>query len=227
MSEFEQKPVYTEVPYSAPYYSSLLAGLIHKLNNVTTVLTGNAGLLLMGEKLPRDLRESLEQMTQAIEQLCQTLNEAAIACKGSKVNLNTVDLAALISAIESPIEIQLIHSEKNRVIVKSDPEKLRAILHELCRNAASAGANQITCKLEAATDGNYLIRFRDNGSGIKKELMPRIFDPFFTIRRYPDAFGLGLFRVAGELSRIDGSISIESDGKSFTEARILLPGAIG
>jgi two-component system, NtrC family, sensor kinase len=227
MSEFEQKPVYTEVPYCAPYYSSLLAGLIHKLNNVTTVLTGNAGLLLMGEKLPRDLRESLEQMTQAIEQLCQTLNEAAIACKGSKVNLNTVDLAALISAIESPIEIQLIHSEKNRVIVKSDPEKLRAILHELCRNAASAGANQITCKLEAATDGNYLIRFRDNGSGIKKELMPRIFDPFFTIRRYPDAFGLGLFRAAGELSRIGGSISIESDGKSFTEARILLPGAIG
>jgi len=226
MSESEQKPVYAEVPYSAPYYSSLLAGLIHKLNNVTTVLTGNAGLLLMGEKLPRDIRESLEQMTQAIEQLCQTLNEAAIACKGSKVNLNTVDLAALISAIESPIEIQ-IQSEKKRVIVKSDPDKLRAILHELCRNAASAGANQITCKLEAAADGNYLVRFRDNGSGIKKELMPRIFDPFFTIRRYPDAFGLGLFRAAGELSRIGGSISIESDGKSFTEARILLPGGIG
>jgi signal transduction histidine kinase len=226
MSESEQKPVYAEVPYSAPYYSSLLAGLIHKLNNVTTVLTGNAGLLLMGEKLPRDTRESLEQMTQAIEQLCQTLNEAAIACKGSKVNLNTVDLAALISAIESPIEIQ-IQSEKKRAIVKSDPDKLRAILHELCRNAASAGANQITCKLEAAADGNYLIRFRDNGSGIKKELMPRIFDPFFTIRRYPDAFGLGLFRAAGELSRIGGSITIESDGKSFTEARILLPGAIG
>lgn len=227
MSESEQKPVYTEVPYTAPYYSSLLAGLIHKLNNVTTVLTGNAGLLLMGEKLPRDTRESLEQMTQAIEQLCQTLNEAAIACKGSKVNPNTVDLAALISAIESPIEIQLIQPEKKRVIVKSDPDKLRAILHELCRNAASAGATQITCKLEPATDGNCLIRFRDNGSGIKKELMPRIFDPFFTIRRYPDAFGLGLFRAAGELSRIDGSISIESDGKSFTEARILLPGAIG
>jgi signal transduction histidine kinase len=227
MSESEQKPVYNEVPYSASYYSSLLAGLIHKLNNVTTVLTGNAGLLLMGDKLPRDIREALEQMTQAIEQLSQTLNEAAIACKGSKVNLSTVDLPALISAIESPIAIQLIQPEKKRMIVKSDPDKLRAILHELCRNAASAGANKITCKLESATGGDYLIRVRDNGSGIKKELMPRIFDPFFTIRRYPEAFGLGLFRAAGELSRIGGSISIESDGKSYTEARILLPGAIG
>ena len=227
MSESEQKPVYTEVPYSAPYYSSLLAGLIHKLNNVTTVLTGNASLLLMVEKLPRDIREALEQMTQAIEQLSQTLNEAAIACKGSKLNLNTVDLAPLISAMESPIAIELIQPEKKRVIVKSDSEKLRAILHELCRNAASAGANKITCTLEPAAGGNYLIRFRDNGSGIKKELMPRIFDPFFTIRRYPDGFGLGLFRAAGELSRIGGSISIDSDGKSFTEARISLPGAIG
>jgi len=227
MSESEQKPVYTEVPYSAPYYSSLLAGLIHKLNNVTTVLTGNASLLLMVEKLPRDIREALEQMTQAIEQLSQTLNEAAIACKGSKLNLNTVDLAPLISAIESPIAIELIQPEKKRVIVKSDSEKLRAILHELCRNAASAGANKITCTLEPAAGGNYLIRFRDNGSGIKKEQMPRIFDPFFTMRRYPDGFGLGLFRAAGELSRIGGSISIDSDGKSFTEARISLPGAIG
>ena len=227
MSESEQKPVYTEVPYSAHYYSSLLAGLIHKLNNVTTVLTGNAGLLLMDDKLPRDVRETLQQMTQAIEQISQTLNEAAIACKGSKVNLSTVDLPALISAIESPIEIQLIQPEKKRVVVKSDPDRLRAILHELCHNAASAGAKKITCKIEPATGGDYVVRFRDNGSGIKKELMPRIFDPFFTIRKYPDAFGLGLFRAAGELSRIGGSISVESDGKSFTEARILLPGAIG
>ena len=227
MSGSEQKPTQTEVPYTAPYYSSLLAGLIHKLNNVATVLTGNAGLLRMGEKLPRDVRDSLEQMTQAIEQLCQTLNEAAIACKGSKINLNTVDLAALIAAIESPIEIELVQPEKNRLIVKSDPDKLRAILHELGRNAASAGATKITCKLEAASAGNYLIRFRDNGSGIQKELMPRIFDPFFTIRRYPDGFGLGLFRIAGELSRMGGSISMDSDGRSFTEARILLPGAIG
>ncbi len=226
MSDSEQKPNHTDAPYTASYYSSLLAGLIHKLNNIATVLTGNSGLMLMEEKLPRDVRESLDHMTKAIEQLGQTLNEASIACKGSKLYLDTVDLAALISAMESPIEIELIHLEKQRATVHSDPEKLRAIFHELCRNAASAGATKITCKLEAAS-ANYLIRFRDNGPGIKKEIMPRIFDPFFTVRRPPDAFGLGLFRTAGELSRIGGSISIDSDGKTFTEARILLPSAIG
>jgi signal transduction histidine kinase len=224
MSDSEQKPNHADAPYAASYYSSLLAGLIHKLNNIATVLTGNSGLMLMDEKLPRDVRESLDHMTKAIEQLCQTLYEASIACKGSKLYLNTVDLAALISAMESPIEIELINSEKRRATVHSDPEKLRAIFHELCRNAASAGATKMTCKFEAAS-ANYLIRFRDNGPGIKKEVMPRIFDPFFAVRRSPDAFGLGLFRAAGELSRIGGSISIDSDGKTFTEARILLPSA--
>jgi signal transduction histidine kinase len=224
MSDSEQKPNHAEVPYAASYYSSLLAGLIHKLNNIATVLTGNSGLMLTEEKLPRDVRESLDQMTKAVELLCQTLNEASIACKGSKLHLDTVDLAALIAAMESPIEIELIHSEKQPITVHSDPEKLRAIFHELCRNAASAGASKITCKFETAST-TYLIRFRDNGPGIKKEIMPRIFDPFFTVRRPPDGFGLGLFRAAGELSRIGGSISIDSDGKTFTEARILLPSA--
>jgi signal transduction histidine kinase len=210
-----------EVPYSAPYYSALLAGLIHKLNNVATVLTGNTGLLLMEKKLPKDVRDSLEQMTTAVQQLCQNLEEAAIASKGSKLNLNRVDVAALISAMEHPVEIELVQ-DQTRTVVRSDPDKLRSIFQELCRNAASAGATKITCKLETASTG-YLIRFRDNGSGIKKEIMPRIFDPFFTVRHYPDAFGLGLFRASGELARIGGTISLESDGKSFTEARILLP----
>ena len=226
MSDSEQKPNHADAPYAASYYSSLLAGLIHKLNNIATVLTGNSGLMLMEKKLPRDVRESLDHMTKAIEQLSDTLNEASIACKGSKLYLDTVDLAALISAMESPIEIELIYSEKQRATVHSDPEKLRAIFHELCRNAASAGATKITCKLEPAS-ANCLIRFRDNGPGIKKEIMPRIFDPFFTVRRPAGGFGLGLFRAAGELSRIGGSISIDSDGKTFTEARILLPSAIG
>ena len=211
----------TEVPYSAPYYSSLLAGLIHKLNNVATVLTGNTGLMLMDEKLPRDVRESLEQMTTAIQQLCQVLEEAAIACKGSKLNLSAVDVAALISAMEPPIPMELVQ-DRTRTIVRADGDKLRNIFLELFRNAASAGATKVTCKLE--NDGSsFMIRVRDDGSGIKKEIMSRIFDPFFTIRQYPEAFGLGLFRAAGELSRIGGSISLESDGKSFTEARILLP----
>ncbi|MEA3206823.1 MAG: hypothetical protein QOG92_2548, partial [Verrucomicrobiota bacterium] len=37
--------------YPADYYASLLVGLIHKLNNVITVLTGHSGLLLLEPNL--------------------------------------------------------------------------------------------------------------------------------------------------------------------------------
>ena len=43
--------------YSPEYYSSLIAGLVHKLNNVTTVLSGHSGLILMDSNLPREIRD--------------------------------------------------------------------------------------------------------------------------------------------------------------------------
>ena len=224
MPESEQKPIQTAAPYTASYYSSLLAGLIHKLNNVATVLTGNTGLLLMDESLPAKVRESLEQMTKAIHQLTSILDEAAIAGKGGKLNLEPVDVTRVISSMEVPIALEL--NKNGPALVTFDPAKLRAIFQEICRNAISAGATKIRCQIERASEG-YLVRFRDNGSGIKKELMPRIFDPFFTTKRFPDAFGLGLFRAAGELARSSGTLSIASDGESFTEVCITLPGSSG
>jgi hypothetical protein len=94
MSDIEQKPPQNEAPDRANHYPALLAGLIHKLNNVATVITGNAGLLLMDDNLPDHVRNSLEQMSQAIEQLARILHEAEIASKEVKLNIGTVDVAA-------------------------------------------------------------------------------------------------------------------------------------
>jgi signal transduction histidine kinase len=222
MPETEQKPPQTEAPYPASYYSALLAGLVHKLNNVATVLTGNTSLLLMDEKLPEEVRRSVDQMANATQLLSLILDEAAISGKGSKLKVESVDLASLLSKIDSPLKIEVVQKTGGPILVKSDPAKLRSVFQEFCQNAVAAGATKISCELEK-TGKNYLIRLRDNGSGIRRELMPRIFDPFFTTKKFPDAFGLGLTRATAELGRIGGTISIKSDGKSFTEVQITLP----
>jgi two-component system, NtrC family, sensor kinase len=222
MPETEQKPTQTAAPYPASFYSALLAGLVHKLNNVATVLTGNQSLLLMDEKLPDEVRRSVDQMANATQLLSRILDEAAIAGKGSKLSLESVDLASLLSAIDSPLKIDVVQEARSLIRLKSDPTNLRSVFQELCQNAVAAGATKVSCHLEQ--DGtNCLIRLRDNGSGIRRELMPRIFDPFFTTKKFGDAFGLGLPRAAAELARIGGTISIISDGKSFTEVKITLP----
>jgi signal transduction histidine kinase len=53
--------------------------------------------------------------------------------------------------------------------------------------------------------------------------MSRVFDPFFTTRKPDENFGVGLFRARGDLARMKGEISAESDGKTYTEILVRLP----
>ncbi|HET9373729.1 MAG TPA: HAMP domain-containing sensor histidine kinase [Chthoniobacterales bacterium] len=209
--------------YSPEYYSSLLAGLIHKLNNVTTVLSGHSGLILMDSDLPREIRDPVEHMAKATQLLSQIVDEAAIVAKSTPHRLETVDLESLFRACAVPPNLKVL--AKNSPItgmIEADPAKLRQILEEIYRNARTAGATQVEYEIEEQ-NGQYVFRFRDNGKGVKKEVLPRIFDPFFTTRKFTDAFGLGLFRARGEIAQMKGEISATSDGSTFTEIAIKLP----
>jgi signal transduction histidine kinase len=209
--------------YSPEYYSSLLAGLIHKLNNVTTVLSGHTGLILMDSKLPRDIRDPVEHMAKATQVLSQIIDEAAIVAKTTPHQSQTVDLEGLFQACAIPPNLKV--SPKNGPItgrIEADGTKLRWVLEEIYRNARTAGANQIWYEVEEQND-KYVFRVRDDGKGVKKEVLPRIFDPFFTTRKFTEAFGLGLFRARGELAQMSGEIWATSDGSTFTEISITLP----
>jgi signal transduction histidine kinase len=209
--------------YSPEYYSSLLAGLIHKLNNVTTVLSGHTGLILMDSKLPRDIRDPVEHMAKATQVLSQIIDEAAVVAKAIPHQLQTVDLEGLFQACAIPPNLKV--SAKNGPItgtIEADVAKLRWVLEEIYRNARTAGATQIWYEVEEEND-KYVFRVRDDGKGVKKELLPRIFDPFFTTRKFTEAFGLGLFRARGELAQMRGEIWATSDGSTFTEISIKLP----
>jgi signal transduction histidine kinase len=209
--------------YSPEYYSSLLAGLIHKLNNVTTVLSGHSGLILMDSDLPREIRDPVEHMAKATQLLSQIVDEAAIVAKSTPHRLETVDLESFFQACAVPPNLKVF--AKNGPItgtIEADPAKLRQILEEIYRNARTAGATQVEYDVEER-NGQYVFRFRDNGKGVKKEILPRIFDPFFTTRKFSDAFGLGLFRARGEIAQMKGEISATSDGSTFTEIAITLP----
>jgi signal transduction histidine kinase len=209
--------------YSPEYYSSLLAGLIHKLNNVTTVLSGHTGLILMDSKLPRDIRDPVEHMAKATQVLSQIIDEAAVVAKAIPHQLQTVDLEGLFQACAIPPNLKV--SAKNGPItgtIEADVAKLRWVLEEIYRNARTAGATQIWYEVEEQND-KYVFRVRDDGKGVKKELLPRLFDPFFTTRKFTEAFGLGLFRARGELAQMRGEIWATSDGSTFTEISIKLP----
>ena len=208
--------------YTADYYASLLVGLIHKLNNVITVLTGHSGLLLLEPDLKPDILQPVQQMSRAADLLSQCLNEAAAITRVTPLRPELVALTELFESVECPRGLSIAKQYDEGMKVLVDRRKSKEIFEQILRNAAEATAKTVVVNAQA----NSLfvdLTFRDDGHGMKTEVLRRAFDPFFTTRRQREQFGLGLFKARGDLARMKGRIHAQSDGKSYTEVIVQLP----
>jgi signal transduction histidine kinase len=203
------------------YYASLLAGLVHKLNNVMTVLSGHTGLLEMERDLPKDVEQSVRQMAAAVRTMSRYLDESVIVAKAPILSLEVGSVRQALKKIEG---IDLKNPMQFDVAVVADVRKLHGIFEQIVQNALEAGAKKIDVNVE--DKGEFVaIRFKDNGHGMRPAVLGRAFDPFYTTKKDAKNFGLGLFRIKGELARMNGEISIKSDGKSSTEVVVVLAAA--
>jgi signal transduction histidine kinase len=208
--------------FTTEYYSSLLAGLIHKLNNVITVLTGHFGLMLLDPDLKPGISQSLQQMYRAALLVSQCLNEAASMGRATPLALESVGLSELFQAVNSPSGLVVVKEYDEGIKIRVDRRKAKEIFEQLLRNASEANAKTVAVVAEANPE-IVDIRFRDDGHGIRTEVMKRAFDPFFTTRKQREQFGLGLFKARGDLARMNGRIYAESDGKKYTEVIVQVP----
>ena len=72
-------------------------------------------------------------------------------------------------------------------------------------------------RITARRAGNLVrVEFYDNGVGIKREDLSKVFDPFFTTRRETGGSGLGLSVSFGIIRDFGGTISVESEEGKFT-----------
>jgi signal transduction histidine kinase len=210
--------------YSAEYYSSLLIGLIHKLNNVITVLSGHSGLLLLEPDLKGEILQPVQQMSRATQLLSRCLEEAASTSRVIALRLEPVALSGLFESLACPPGLSIVKKYEQQITVQADRWKSKEIFDQIFRNAHEAGAKTVVITAKANSQLVEL-RIRDDGHGMNNEVIRRAFDPFFSTRRKEEHFGLGLFRAKGDLARMKGGIQAQSDGKSYTEIIVQLPAA--
>ena len=110
------------------------------------------------------------------------------------------------------------------VLIVADPLQLAEIFNNILTNAYQAFANDSgTIKVGAKVESKKFIKliFQDNGIGIGKEDLDKVFTPFFT--RKSKGTGLGL-AICNELVNLhDGSIDIASEKGKGTAVSIILP----
>ena len=127
------------------------------------------------------------------------------------------------------IEVKIEAAQE--VAMDSYPGALSQVLINLATNALdhAFGANggnggAIGIRIAASGPDEVMLSFADNGGGIAEELLPRVFEPFFTTRREAGNSGLGLHIVASLVSGpLGGKIALDSTPGVGTVCKLTLP----
>lgn len=146
------------------------------------------------------------------------------ARNGEQQVVSAIELTELITSIERGAEAMLqqvgaslrIEMDSPPIPLLANSTALASAINNLLANALQAGATQLLVSAHRAGD-DVLVRVVDNGRGMSRELLARIFEPFYTTRS--NGTGLGLAVVQSVVQAHQGKIevaSVEGEGSCFT-----------
>lgn len=153
-----------------------------------------------------------------------------------KLKKEELDLHQIINEVVANISIQVInkkgriHKELNaeRQYLFADKIHITNMIYNLLDNANKYTpiAPEITISTENIREG-IMLTVLDNGVGIKKENLNKIFDKFYRVPtgniHNVKGFGLGLNYVKALLEKHNGEISVSSEYGKWTKFKIYLP----
>lgn len=139
------------------------------------------------------------------------------------------EVVAELKFNQGATSITLEYAREDNHILTTDYGQMKLILRNLVGNAVkyhNLRQDNPYIRVEFRRIEDYVeIKVADNGQGIRSENLPKIFEMFYRASDTTDGTGLGLYIVSEALSRIKGSISVESEYGKGTTFTILLEDA--
>ncbi|HSH46526.1 MAG TPA: HAMP domain-containing sensor histidine kinase [Longimicrobiales bacterium] len=228
--------LYREARRANEEKTQLLAVISHDLRTPLTSIIGYADLFTMGipETLSDHSLQQVERIRTAAKHLLYLIEELLAFTRadadGAELQLREViaqevvyEVTSLMHpmAMEQGLDFQL-RVPGDRIVLRTDPGKLRQILLNLTGNAVKfTDDGYVRLELESE-DGTVTFRVCDSGIGIDPENVERIFKPFWQVhgtRAQGGGTGLGLSVVRRLVTSLHGEISVESkpgEGSVFT-----------
>ena len=224
----------------------LAGGVAHDFNNLLTAMGGFCDLLLdrHGSEDPSfsdimQIKQNTNRAANLVRQLLafsrrQTLQPKVFAIRDALSDLSNL----LRRLIGENIELEINHGV-DVDLIRTDPGQFDQVIINLAVNSRDAmpGGGIITVLTERVnvetsiqrghevmSAGEYiLIKVVDTGSGIAREDIGRIFEPFFSTKGVGEGTGLGLSTVYGIIRQSDGYIFVDSALGEGTSFSIYLP----
>ncbi len=222
----------------------LAGGIAHDLNNFLTVILGNLSLVKRCTKEDPKATRYLQYMEEAIKQTGNLTGQMLTFAKGGKPLTKAVSISQLIeedSAFAlsgSKTRCELYLSE-DLPSVEIDRGQMTQVITNLLINADQAMqaggtikiyAKKLTVTGEDSTlplkSGEYVnLTITDKGTGIPNDILPKIFDPYFSTKEHGN--GLGLTICYSIVKNHGGHISVQSVTGKGTSFSIYLPVSSG
>jgi two-component system cell cycle sensor histidine kinase/response regulator CckA len=224
----------------------LAGGVAHDFNNLLTAMIGFCDLLLLrfrpGDQSFLDIMQIKQNANRAanlVRQLLAFSRQQTLQPKVIQIGEVLSELSHLLNRLLGEnVELKMIHG-RDLGPVRVDQGQLEQVIINLAVNARDAMPNGGTLtirtlnleskqpvqrELEIMPVGAYvLIEVTDDGVGIPREIISRIFEPFFSTKEVGSGTGLGLSTVYGIVKQTGGFISVDSVVGSGTKFSIYLP----
>lgn len=215
----------------------LTGSFAHEFNNLFTVISGN--LEFLEEDIPAGQpAETLEAAQTAATRGVAVIQSMLAFSQRTRLTPQIADLNTFIRSISGNTKHGDVVLDLAEALapVEVDLNVLEKVMQNLLGNARDAmpdqGAITITTKnvthslrdqrtlSTTLLPGNYVcLSVSDNGTGIAKESLQQIFDPFYTTKPVGDGTGLGLSMVLGFMRQSGGTVEVKSDlgnGSTFS-----------
>jgi signal transduction histidine kinase len=219
---------------------TLAAGVAHEINNPLAIISESAGWLksrmakevgLTPELLDR-INLAVGKIESSVERAKRITHQLLTFARQSESMVEEFDLAEVAAEVveltrktASSADAQVgLSTDTDLTRIWSDPYQIRQVLINLVTNGLQAVESG--GKVEIWVGGDHeqaVVIVEDNGPGIPKENMERIFEPFFSTKAPGQGTGLGLSVSRGIVEKLGGCIEVHSRLGKGSTFRVTIP----
>ncbi len=245
--EREELETRLQQAYKMEAIGTLAGGIAHDFNNILSIMIGFTQLGIAHLREDKHVGENLERVVEAGMRARDLVSHILTFSRQSEQKFEAVDIGLIIkevikllrAAMPANIEIRLDKPEKC-CTVHADSVQIHQIIMNLCTNAFHAiGDKKGHIGISVAhveigpgdfpepigmKHGRYLkISVADNGSGMDRVTLGKVFDPYFTTKKKGEGTGMGLAVVHGIVKKHRGYITAKSEPGRGTSFLVYLP----
>ncbi|WP_296218843.1 ATP-binding protein [uncultured Sphingomonas sp.] len=224
----------------------LTGGVAHDFNNLLQVISGNLQLLTRDVVGNPRAEKRVENAMAGVTRGAKLASQLLAFGRRQPLEPKVINLGRLVRSMDDLLRRSIGEDVEIETIVAGglwntliDPSQIENAILNLAINARDAMANGGRLTIEASNafldeeycrqhedvnPGQYvMIAVTDTGSGIPRELIDQVFEPFFSTKPEGKGTGLGLSMVHGLVKQSGGHVKIYSEVDEGTTIRLYLP----